>query len=479
MDMSVNDVLVILSIVSAIISIAYASDRRIWFYKFSKQDLWISIGIFLIINYFIFFDLFKAWGWYIPSLTEENEKYPTPQAWAYLISIVFIAYIIYKIVKSPFPGSRKEALLNYYQTLTSSNISLLISYIKEYHSQALEEHIFHCNQRYDQPSLPQNKYKRDEFPAQLLQQIIFSKPFITASLKQHPLFFLQIVHNLYNTSIVGYKESVNFYYCEMIKQGNPFLTEGLNQTNNFAGTTIPQKHIYKLSDSAFSLLTFGNILFTYHTKAWEAFGEEGYRDASINPIFVQEVNEFQYERYRNTPARLCLIFYDIFIRHLFYAQFQNIKIPSPIFIYPHYICLIYEAVTKEREEDNTYAFKFADEILHFLHSWLSLLSECKSTFLEFDILNIPKQLIAWSLLQPSHKLQIAQWYIETLFDTTNHLDKSEAFTQQYLNNFNQLINELDDKTILSHVWITIDHAKYQNYPLYTTIKSLIPETKKN
>lgn len=474
MDMSINDVLVILSIVSAIISIAYASDRRIWFYKFSKQDLWISIGIFLTVNYFIFFDLFKAWGIYFPSLTEENEKYPTPQAWAYLISIVFIVYIIYKIVKAPFPESRKEALLDYYQTLISSHISLLISYINEYHYQALKEHILQCNQRHTQTYSPQNKYKRDEFPAQLLQQIIFSKPFISASLKQHPLFFLQIAHNLYNPNLVGYKDSVGYYYREMIKLGNPFLTEGLNQTNNFAGTKPPQKYTYRLSDSIFSLLTFGNILFTYHAKVWEAFGEEGYYDVYTNSIFDQPVNEFRDERYRNTPARLCIIFYDIFIRQLFHAKFQSIELPTPIFIYPHYICLICEAKTQNREEDNIYAFKLSGEILHYLHSWLSFLSECKSTFFEIDILNIPKQLITWSQLTPSYKAQIARWYIETLLDTTINLDETEAFTQQYLLNFNQLINEINHKNILSHAWTNIDHVKYQTYPLYTTIKTLIP-----
>lgn len=478
MDMSVNDVLVILSIVSAIISIAYASDRRIWFYKFSIQDLWISIGIFLIINYFIFFDLFKAWGLYIPYLTEENEKYPIPQAWAYFVSILFIAYIIYKIVKAPFPKSRKEALLNYYQTLISSNISLLVSYIKEYHSQALKEHILHCNQRYAQTSFSQSKCKQDEFPAQLLQQIIFSKPFISASLKQHPLFFLQIVHNLYNPNIVGYKDCVEYYYREMIKQGNFLLTEGLNQTNNFAGTAIPQKYIYRLSDSVFSQLTFGNILFTYYTKVWKAFGEEGYRDACNNLLFKQEINEFLNEHYRNTPARLCLTFYDIFIRHLFYAQLSKNELFTSIFIYPHYIFLICEATTRTKDEDSTYAFKLSDEILSYLHDWLSFLSKCKSTFLEFDILNIPKQLITWSQLTLSYKAKIAQWYIETLLDTTIYLDETEAFTKQYLGNFDQLINEISHKEILSHAWTRIDHVKYDHYPLYTTIKSLIPDIKK-
>lgn len=70
--MDVSDILAFLSIAIAILSISYASDRKIWLYKFSKWDSCLCALWFLTVNYFIFFDSFYANGWYLPQLMESG-----------------------------------------------------------------------------------------------------------------------------------------------------------------------------------------------------------------------------------------------------------------------------------------------------------------------------------------------------------------------------------------------------------------------
>ena len=103
--MNVSDVLTVLSIAIAALSITYSSDRKIWLYKFSKRD-WIVCGIWLIvITYLIHFDKFYSTGWYFPQLMRTGNLYPNAQEWAFLLTIVVIGYFVIKLCKKRFPKS--------------------------------------------------------------------------------------------------------------------------------------------------------------------------------------------------------------------------------------------------------------------------------------------------------------------------------------------------------------------------------------
>ena len=139
--MNVSDVLTVLSIAIAALSITYSSDRKIWLYKFSKRD-WIVCGIWLIvITYLIHFDKFYSTGWYFPQLMRTGNLYPNAQEWAFLLTIVVIGYFVIKLCKKRFPKSRYKGLVNYDASLMRSNFLLLIGYRREVHQKEIEKSI--------------------------------------------------------------------------------------------------------------------------------------------------------------------------------------------------------------------------------------------------------------------------------------------------------------------------------------------------
>ena len=162
--MSVSDILTILSIAIAILSISYASDRKIWLYKFSKWDSCICALWFVIINYFIFFDFFYAHGWYFPELMRTDGFYLRPKTWAYLTTIASVIYFVCKIYANRFPRSRYKALTDYYLALINTNFFLLMSYLHEFHERKLEKYIHAFNLQSPTASATlQNIFEKTQF----------------------------------------------------------------------------------------------------------------------------------------------------------------------------------------------------------------------------------------------------------------------------------------------------------------------------
>lgn len=86
--MNISDILTILSIAIAAISIAYSSDRKIWLFKLSKLDRRIFYIWFLFANYLILFDYFYAYGLYIPCFMISEGFCLESETWSYIITIV-------------------------------------------------------------------------------------------------------------------------------------------------------------------------------------------------------------------------------------------------------------------------------------------------------------------------------------------------------------------------------------------------------
>lgn len=225
--MSVSDILTILSIAIAILSISYASDRKIWLYKFSKWDSCICALWLVIINYFIFFDFFHAHGWYFPGLMRTDGFYLRPKTWAYLTTIASVIYFVCKIYANRFPRSRYKALTDYYLALINTNFFLLMSYLHEFHERKLEKYIHAFNQAIEKRIKAQNDEpefdglsadsvkSEDNAPSLsglIFSKIIFNPIFITESVRQQSVAFLEFVHGLKYADIEGSQGLVESYY---------------------------------------------------------------------------------------------------------------------------------------------------------------------------------------------------------------------------------------------------------------------------
>lgn len=486
--MSVSDILTILSIAIAILSISYASDRKIWLYKFSKWDCCICALWFLMANYFIFFDFFHAHRWYFPELMRTDGFYLRPKTWAYLTTIVSVIYFGCKIYANSFPRSRYKALTDYYLTLINTNFFLLMSYLHEFHEKKLEKYIHTFNQavekrikaQKDEPEFDDlfadSEKSEDDAPSLsglIFSKIIFNPIFITESVRQQPVAFLEFVHGLKYADIEGSQELVESYYRQLISERNVCLTEGLNRTENFVSTGEFGNTAYRLTDSRFAQLTFENLAFTCRMKVWQAFGEEGLKDAYTNNFFSQEVNEWRDAQYHVTPARICLKFYDIFIRELTSHWYKSPE-DDLEHIYVHYLYMIGEGVWNISHGDltNSYAKKLFNDMLSNMRDWLSCMEKHGRLQHQQEILHIINLVITLDGYPEMLRVEAATWLLETLLDLSSKRNIAKPFMDTYLNEIRN-VKSRDSNDYLLAGWDGIDHIKYQRIPLYQQLDSLI------
>lgn len=486
--MSVSDILTILSIAIAILSISYASDRKIWLYKFSKWDCCICALWFLMANYFIFFDFFHAHRWYFPELMRTDGFYLRPKTWAYLITIASVIYFVCKIYANRFPRSRYEALTDYYLTLINTNFFLLMNYLHEFHEKKLEKYIHAFNQAVEKRIKAQkNKPEFDDLFADseksednvpslnglIFSKIIFNPIFINESVRQQPVAFLEFVHGLKYSDIEGSQELVESYYRQLISGRNVCLTEGLNRTENFVSMGEFENTAYRLTDSRFAQLTFENLAFSCRMKVWHAFGKEGLQDACTNNFFGQEVNEWRDAQYHVTPARVCLKFYDIFIRELICHWYKNLEEEAE-FIYLHYLYMIGEGVWANFHGDLTksYAKKLFDDMLSNMRDWLSCMERHNRLQHQQEILHIINLVITLACYPEMLRVEAAKWLLETLLDLSYERNIAEPFVEIYLNEIGN-VKSKDSNGYLLAGWDDIDRIKYQRIPLYQQLDLLI------
>lgn len=489
--MSVSDILTILSIAIAILSISYASDRKIWLYKFSKWDCCICALWFVITNYFIFFDFFHAHGWYFPELMRTDGFYLRPKTWAYLTTIVSVIYFVCKIYANRFPRSRYKALTDYYLTLINTNFFLLMNYLHEFHEKKLEKYIHAFNQaiekrikaQKDEPEFDglfaDSEKSEDDAPSLsglILSKIIFNPIFINESVRQQPVAFLDFVHGLKYSDIEGSQELVESYYRQLISRRNVCLTEGLNRTENFVSTGELGNTAYRLTDSHFAQLTFENLAFTCRMKVWHAFGEEGLKDACTNNFFGQEVNEWRDAQYHVTPARICLKFYDIFIRELTNHWYKDQEEEAE-FIYLHYLYMIGRGVWANFHGDlndlnKSYVKKLFDDILSNMRDWLSCMERHNRLQHQSEILNIIKCIITLDDYPETLRVEAAKWLLETILDLSRERNIAESFVDTYLNEIRDVKSRNSNEYLLAG-WNGINRIVYPHIPLYNQLDSLI------
>lgn len=488
--MNISDLLTILSIAIAAISIAYSSDRKICFFKLSKFDGLIFVIWFLFANYLIFFDYFYANGIYLSCFMTTEGFCLKPEIWSYIITIVYLVYIACKVLFGEFPRSQYEKLTDYYATLIDSNFLLLVNYLNEYHSKAFDRYIQDFNTRiekgqksssvngyYCESGTKPNKTKNNVPLVSLIySKIIFTPAFIKNSILYKPLLFLNLVNKLNYSNIANSKECVQLYYRRLICERNVNLTEGLNCTINYLEDN-KNETAYRLTDSTFSRLTFENLEFTCQFKIWEAFGEEGLKDAKTNSLFLQKENEWTDNQYITTPARICLKFYDIFLRELICHYYENSDAKF-VFIYLHYLYMICEGVWSEVEDTKTqsYALKFFNDLLRNMYSWLQCMKEYHCLQHEMDVLRIAENIIRIGDFPDEIKTEASSWLMKTFLELSK--DKDAEDKDQLVKNFFQVIKQLKDKetTIIKDGWEKLDKVKYYSYSYYLKLNNCIMET---
>ena len=480
--MTISSVLTVISILVAMFSFAYSSNKRMIIYKFSVWNWVVCVLLLLLIVYLLLFDWVFANGLYIKRLVHPEDTYLRPDQWAFIVALTLILYVGYRVIISrKIPKNNQRQVLDYYEEIISSDIGLLIGYIKRFHQKEIksiksnlrkgqlkESHDIECLKLEDDND---TNYE----PKNIIQCIIFNKSFIEESIKQHyPLFFLENVYDITNEHYLGFQDAVYYYAATLLRTKDPTLN-ALRHTNNYLDDSDCLNVAYRLNEYIFSKLLFSNTTFTIKSQIWKAFGEEGLRDAETDAFYSERVSEWLDDTYWQHPARLCLAFYDILIRQLLYENIKSKKLPEleSSDIYTFYIYLICDGMFSNHHIDtlnDSYAEKYLSEVTNSIFEWLKIMVKFNTMLFYPDVLNIIRCLITESSLPKTMKVKIFTHLIEEyidLFSISANIDFSEAYKIT--------ISEIRERhlSLSREAWRQVDATKYATYSKYEDVRVML------
>lgn len=480
--MNIGNFLTVFSILIALVSFAYSSNRKIILYKFWWHDLIITIAFLLLANYLLLFDWIEANGWYIESFMHNSDSYLLPSQWAYVVTLLFLIYVLLKIfVINVISSQNRKRLVAYYEELIFSDIPLLINCIRRYHRKEIKKDITKLNKVISNDN-DQDFYAWEEpekentiaEPTSILQRIILNRSFIQESIRHcYPLFFLEQVCDLKTDRLSGIKDAVECYYRTLLRESDYVLVDAINHTNNYLQDEKYNNVAYRLDEYKFSWLTFGNIDFVCKLEVWRAFGEEGLLDSDSSSFFHQKVSERNNNEYSRHPAKLCLNFYDILIRQIVYDHAkEEHSIVNPPFIYTYYLYLICNAMAVDEEHyKGTYVESFWNDLKFTLSSLLDVHENLDVRMYYVDILYIIESLITISDYSENRKTELLKWLMEYYIEK----DSSEKIGDYYKGQLKELLvkikYQIPDQIEIA--WSNVDVGKYGNYPNYKRVFGLL------
>lgn len=211
--MTLESIISVVSILLAVMGIAYSSKERILLYKFSIVDMWICILYILTVSYLLMFDIVQSHGLCIEGFIHEGNSFPLPSEWAYIVTIFFVGHIIIKsFVYKSVPKSRVKGLISYYEELIYSDTPLLITYMRRYHQKSLKKYLekqeasfVKLHNKESETTSPWEHDNIDKYfsygnkkniESLLFSNIILSPSFITETISHHnPSFFWKLFQN--------------------------------------------------------------------------------------------------------------------------------------------------------------------------------------------------------------------------------------------------------------------------------------------
>jgi len=485
--MTTSDFLNLIAILLAIVSVAVANNKKVWLYKFGCCEKVIVVAAIVTIHYFIFFPWFESHGLNFDCLNIEGA--PLPSTWGYIISLVFVIWMIWKIAYSKsFPKQNGEELLTYYLGLINSNMSLLIEYMQSYHFEKIQSHIQNLNDFYeeerqekaekefpfeeDEGRETQGKYSLD---VQVFSDVVLNRQFIIKSIDVAPDFFLNCVRSCIHPGVVGLKEAVATYFRRLIRERNAILVNELCETSNFRDTSSICYR--KEDDSDIVSIIFDNLEFTYTQEVFMAFGEEALRNSELGDrIFSTESNEWKNAEYHSTPAYLFLRFADIFFREIV-NDIKDSNIGQERFLYLYYFRMICQNLIKGHAHhfEASYARRYVADVVENISDWIDVLRKLGITCYLHNLLNIIS-FIAEDLEENGlHKdgINVLDRFIHCFFGVEEKermikmgetgSPKKQPVTDVYWEKINTFIDKNNTcRTLMKETWERFDKIPYQN-----------------
>ena len=321
--MTISDFLILISIGVAVITMCEANNKKIWRYKFSVWSSLFVFSLLLWILYLIKYPSFRALGWYLPFF--ECEMGFSCGTWAFIISIVLLVYVAYKIAfQKHFPKSQHNSLISYYHGLIYSDFDLLLSYLEYYHN---PNSICHLAKAII--LLKRKKNTNKSLENRIRREIVYDYYFIEKIVSTSPSLFLEHTTSLYSTQD-DETITANEYYAKCLtKEFNYRFYDAIENA---------YKKCNEYKDCIMTVVVKQNPLlrnlfqdkdYYTHIQLIHIFRDEAVREVSTrNSVFDQSYNWNGLTDYYHSIFYQYLMLYTITLEHIF-DKLHNTKGKAP------------------------------------------------------------------------------------------------------------------------------------------------------
>lgn len=371
--MSISDIITLVALILAIIAIINEKNRKHLLLKMQVIDYVIFSLAFILINYFVYYKNFYSHKLFFKVFYFNDFGFKNPNHYAYLITIIALIYLVYKIWFSFYPRTNLPKVLKFYRTqIEQHEISFLLDLIERYHVNDIlkiisksEEYLPNENWMFDrfesitmkekitdycissiQYLFPSSSYNREFYATFVLNDVIADPSFTILSANQRPYLFAFIFKSFKKNKRHSFPNDMfKSYLGQWVSNKNFWLQKELRQSQDFdSGQPDYFFEQNRILGSIMGQLDVADV-----NQVWQPFGS----------ICAEELKE---ERLKGYASKMFLEFRED--QHLW--EFKT------YFAIEFFFVLIIEAITKKYKESH-----------FFLHNYWYIISEIMETFKKY------------------------------------------------------------------------------------------------
>jgi hypothetical protein len=450
--MTISDLLTLIGILLAIIAFISERNREYVILKLSNTEITIIVVLFFHIHFLL------SYQWWTDKFEFLNrtqiEGFPTPDAWAYIISICVLSYSIWKVFFGQFPLSRKKQLLSYYKKLLLRNdIPFLAQLIEKYHLHQVIKYLRKKktikiedetglwqldHQKYLKAYNKTIKGQELVYGNIIYYNIILNDAFLDNVANSNPYLFSQIIQEL-NEQDLKDDDFVNRYLKILMtnKNGN-FFREIRNNQN------LGQFDAYSIDEERPILYAlFKDIKVCSINQAWRGIGEpailEMHEEAKKEYSVLRESDrEQESDTTWSFRITIAIWYFDIMVRE---AIRQNVNDHMWMFYYHHFVSVLISNMQElpfENSEVNRHSrnFDLIEDIFSKMMDWKDVIIKSKNNNLSKSVYDCIGQCIyevaRTDKLREEDKNYLINWIWEDLIKSFGEDDRSREIVDELI-----------------------------------------------
>lgn len=360
--MTTESIFTFIAILLSVYTLIPIEDKKLIGLKFTKVETIIIIIIsFYILYLVLLFDHFMVWfnSWQIFI----NRNGFTSNEYAFILSFLLLIYLGYKVLKSKFPFSNRNKLIEYYKYLSGKEkFNQLYDLITKYELETL----------FQVKIIKNTKPSKKELGTYELLYIIFDEKVVENFTRIDPYFYSKFIHILAGEH--RFTDSIQHYYKVLIS--NPF-SPLIRELRDNSKENLP------LENKPLLYEIIGDPKISSEYKIYQPIGnycKELIRTERDNMAYSDYNRSFYNNKILwSLPIIYCIHFFNLMISEAIYKKHTD---SLWLNYYERFIQMICDNIDTEKlnteEKENeypTYNHKIIHDVFDNIVNWLTLIDE--------------------------------------------------------------------------------------------------------